>query len=490
MDEPHTPPAAAAPAQEKRDEKGVKIILDEPTHTCAMVEEKAEEIVEAENERLDQLMAEFTKGFDPGILADEISQSLSKILENVFPGSYEHLLSMLFECDAAMHNTQVDLERWLLDRYSQILYQITQRGETHISDETYFGAEIEVLRKILAPLRGEAEKPVFWLNSRRVNPAKALRELEASVTVVELFKKDVIAALQTDTEDRKIYNPLPVSRERTALISIKQLRIDACQKTLSWDGYADSEIVLTAFYNAYKNYTCENRPDKAREWGWLPPTDLEPPRPSTEKAEEGDLVMWPFEHERRPALDLLLKTALWLCMARGLPAVHLFCDTCRLFTTHIPGKDANATYVRFLRHVAQTRVVDKAIKSAPPTPIPFKKKPKKTSNDDYFDDVWRSDKSLAEDLAKKPTLYGMTTAKHFKLNEAPPPRSFRKRAEMIEKACIIEEDYSEVWPQKDPLPVQKPRSPSPQPKLALRPQEKRPYDDDFDEDDCFPPLNW
>ena len=200
MNVSHTRPAAPKPTR-KNTAEPIDIILDEPTDTCAMAEEKAEEIIEAENERLDQLMIEFTRGFDPGIFADEISYALPTVLLDVFPGSYEHLLSMLFESDTKMHATQVKLETWLLDRYPQVLNKITQRGETNITDETYFGAEIEILRKLLAYLRKETDKPVFWLNSRRASPTKARQQLEASVRVIELFKNDVVAAMRSDTED-------------------------------------------------------------------------------------------------------------------------------------------------------------------------------------------------------------------------------------------------------------------------------------------------
>ncbi|RAL00501.1 uncharacterized protein BO80DRAFT_100581 [Aspergillus ibericus CBS 121593] len=466
----------------------IDIILDEPTDTCAMAEEKAEEIIEAENERLDQLMIEFTRGFDPGIFADEIAYSLPKVLQDVFPGSYEHLLSMLYESDANMHATQVKLETWLLNRYPQILNKITERGETNITDETYFGAEIEILRKLLAYLRKETDKPVFWLNSRRASPTKARQQLEASIRVIELFKNDVMAAMRSDTEDRKIYNPLPVSMERTALLSIKQLRIDACKASLSWDGYMDSAIVLTSFFHAYKAYTCKHKPDKARAWGWLPPRGLTPPPLSAEKARVGDLTEWSFKINKNGVFDLLLKTALWLGLARGLPAVHLFCDVARLFTTHMPSKKANETYVRFLRHLTQTRVSIGGIKSAPPTPIPYKNKSEAKSNDDYFEDVWRSDKDLAKDLAKNLSLFDMNTTKDFKLATAPPRRSFRKKAQMIEQACVVEETFTDVWPQKDPLPPKAPSSSAAQRKPAPRPQNTQP--DLLEQNEYVSVLNW
>ncbi|PWY82821.1 hypothetical protein BO70DRAFT_379393 [Aspergillus heteromorphus CBS 117.55] len=441
---------ASEPIQEKKDTKGVDIIFDEPTDTGAMAEEKAEEIIEADNERIEQLMAELTKGFDPSKFAEDVSNSLPKILEDAFPGSFQHLLSLLLESDDKMHDTQVKLERWLLDRYPQVLNKVVQREEINISDETYFGAEIETLRKLVEPLR-DWSKQVFWLNYRRASPAKARQHLEASVLAIELFKGHIATAMEKDTEDRMIYNPLPISVERTTLTSLKQLRIDACKTSLSWDGYMDSDIVLTRFFHAYKELTCQVRPEKAREWGWLPPEDLEAPLPSAPKARKGDLTMWPFKHAKKGALDMLLKTALWLAMARGLPAVHLYCDVARLFTTHLPSKTANEAYIRFLRHLAQIRVSMDSIRSAPPTPIPYKSEPIITSNYDFYDDVFKCDRSLTTDLMTNLTLYNMTTAKEIRRATARPiVMSARKRAQMIEKACAVEENkYNEDWPQTD-----------------------------------------
>ena len=216
MDITCSSPFVSAPIQGMVGEP-IDIVLDEPTDTCAMVEEKAEEIIEAENESLDQLMIEFTRGFDPGSFVDEVSNSLPRILKDIFPGSYEHLLSMLFESDDKMHATQMKLEEWLLKRYPQILNKIdTERQETNITDETYFGAEIEVLRKMVAFLRKESDKPVFWLNARRASPIKAREQLEASIRVIELFKSDVMIAMKMDTEDSEWQSQLETARSPSA----------------------------------------------------------------------------------------------------------------------------------------------------------------------------------------------------------------------------------------------------------------------------------
>ena len=56
-------------------------------------------------------------------------------------------------------------------------------------------------------------------------------------------------------------------------------------------------------------------------------------------------------------LSLLVQIAEWLAIARGYPAVHLFCDIVRLFTVY--GVDvANATQVEFCNHLLNCQITE------------------------------------------------------------------------------------------------------------------------------------
>ncbi|RAL08195.1 uncharacterized protein BO97DRAFT_461863 [Aspergillus homomorphus CBS 101889] len=425
------------------------IIVDEPYH-CAMTEEKEQEIVEAENEKLDQLQAKFTRGFDPSTFGNEVISALPSLARSTFPGTYEHFLMLLFTTDDEMHDMQVQLEQWLLQRYGQVFDDGIPRIETNIADETYFAVEIETLRRLLEPLRGDCASPVYWHNARRASPTKARKQLEASIKVVNVFKKDLIAAIQFDPQERKIVNPLPISVERSAFVSLKQIRTDACKGTLYWDEYNQSSLVLTLFYHAYKGLVCRTNPTKARKWGWLPPETLEAPRPSSAQACLGDLAHWPLRQEGNNKYDLLIRTALWLALGRGLPAVHLFCDCARVFTSLMPPEHASPKGIVFLRRLTQLRLPVEAIRSNLKVPVPFQKRSLKSDNHEYFEDVWRSDQDLEKDLARNVTLYGMDTAKAVRQARPPPPRrSFKRQTQLIKDALTVEEDFTHVWPRKD-----------------------------------------
>lgn len=197
------------------------------------------------------------------------------------------------------------------------------------------------------------------------------------------------------------------------MMSMKEVRIEACRATLSWDGFAPAEIELSRFYQRYKTDVIKSRPAKAREVGWLPPFTTEVPRSSSDMAREGDLVVWPAHGGDEKLFNLLLKTALWLSVARGLAAVHLFCDVARLFTARGPSQVAGEDYVSFLRYLIQVRATDR-VNSNLSTPLPYTEDTKTPDNPDYFDDVWKNHRTLMTRLTERPTLFEKTG------NPAPP----------------------------------------------------------------------
>ncbi|PYH50063.1 uncharacterized protein BP01DRAFT_286057 [Aspergillus saccharolyticus JOP 1030-1] len=419
-----------------------------------MIEEKNQEIVAAECEKLDQLIAKFTRGFDPSIFRNEVISALPHLAGSAFPSNHVHLLLLLFATDAEVQVMQVELEKWTLQRYEDVFKRYR---EANSLDETYFAAEIETLRRLLEPLRGDSTHPVYWLGSRRADPGQARQQLEAATTVINAFKKDLIAALHFGPQEREFPKPLPVSVERSALVSIKQLRIDACKDTLQWDEYNKSTLVFTHFHSAYKALICRDNSDKARNLGWLPPAVMVAPRASSPHAAVGDLAYWPLRQDEKRIYDLLIRTAIWLALARGLPAVHLFCDIVRVFTFHKPPKDASLAEVAYLRRLTQLRMPveeeeeEEAIHPETQIPLTFQNPSLTTSNDTYFKDVWKSDKNLEKDLARHVTLTGLKTAKDVRDSRPlPPRRSFQQQAQLIKDALTVQKGFDDMWP-KEPV---------------------------------------
>jgi hypothetical protein len=177
----------------------VDIPFDSQCSPYALVDEKASQIVEAENQKLDDLIGRFTKGFDPAAFSTVITASIPKLIKDLFPGSYAHLLLILFETFEAVQTIQLGLESWFKRRYNG--NPIFFPSETSITDETFFAAEIETLRKLLEPIREGKKSSIFWVNTRRSDPSRTCEQLEASVRVIESFKEDVCAALSSGNEN-------------------------------------------------------------------------------------------------------------------------------------------------------------------------------------------------------------------------------------------------------------------------------------------------
>ncbi|KKK23527.1 hypothetical protein AOCH_007662 [Aspergillus ochraceoroseus] len=386
-----------------------------------MAEEKAEQINAAENERLDELMAKFTKGFDPGTYAKEIRASLPKLVTNLAPGSYNHLLALVFETYDRFQSLQIDMEAWLQHRYQRA--KIARPSNICITDETLFALEVEMLRKLLEPIREGSNKDVFWLSTRRAAPTWACEQLEESAKVIEVFKTDICSALKSPDTTRTIYINLPVSVKRTAIISIKQSRLDACKESLSWDKYTGSDLEMTAFYQLYKSYVSTNDPARARASGWLPPLCPQTPRSSAPEAQEGDLAKWPASEPTENIHELLLKTALWLGVARGLAAVHLFCDVARLFALTGPPAEVTDEHLCFLQNLTHLRSEGTRAFLSPPLPCDATTLP--TRNMDYFADVQRSGHRLMTGLMDNMTLNWKDGSTKFNLSS--PPRNRRSR---------------------------------------------------------------
>lgn len=233
------------------------------------------------------------------------------------------------------------------------------------------------------------------------------------------------------------------------MISMRQLRLDACKATLSWDGFRQSDIELTRFYQFYKEYISTYQPAKARASGWLPPNTPQVPHISVNVPREDDLVSWPPAYRQNASLDLLLKTALWLSVARGLAAVHLFCDVARMFTIHKPLQGAKDSLISFLLHLTQIRVSADGVQSRLASPFPYRDEKLAECNPDYFDDVWKSNRNLTEGLVENLSLLDKNYPGNFKLAKAPRGnRPLRKELRSIAQTAVVRGSLAGTWPLK------------------------------------------
>lgn len=185
---------------------GVPGAIDIPSDyedgSYALADKKALQIMEVENQKIDELMAKFTKGFDPGAFGGVIMAYIPKLTEGLFPGSYAHLLILLFETFDVIQHIQLGLEASMGNHHQ--VSPTHQPSDTNITDEKFFAAEITMLRKLLDPIREGTRNSIFWVGTRRANTSKISEQLEAAIRVIETFKDDLCAALKPDHESSKL----------------------------------------------------------------------------------------------------------------------------------------------------------------------------------------------------------------------------------------------------------------------------------------------
>lgn len=355
------------------------------------VDKKVKEITAAELQDYAQLMDEFAKGFDPDSLAREIMATLPLLEEDLFPSSFAHLLILLLQTDGKIEIAQVKLVRWLRARYPIAL---CEPSETQLVDETFFMSEIEMLRRLLSTLRGDDDKPIYWINCRPFEIGKSCEQLEASIKVIRAFECDMRSATEEIDEERHFYHDLPVCNERTVLISMRAQRWDSSRASIGWNNYLSSEIELTRFHQYFKHHVMEHDPNKARGYGWLPPDHIRVPLSSSTNVDLVDVSDWPLNDHQKRIMSLLFKVAQWIGLARGLAAVHLFCDIARNFTIHKPSENPSASYVLFMQKLAEARLCPSSIESQIPTPFPYNDETYAKRNPAFFIDVFRSAKGL------------------------------------------------------------------------------------------------
>lgn len=172
-----------------------------------MSEERIQRTIESDYETIDELWDQFTKGFDASSFPEEARPWVYRVRPELFPGSYAHFLVMLLAECGTLDGFQGDMDEWLQARF--ITGSISSLNNVSALDMEYFIEELEVLRQLVAPLRGYSDNPIFWVKNRRaLESTKVTRHLVSSMHIIEAWKEDVISALDVEDEDSKSQNVL------------------------------------------------------------------------------------------------------------------------------------------------------------------------------------------------------------------------------------------------------------------------------------------
>lgn len=380
-------------------------------------EKKEQADLEFHQENLLGLMRDICMGYNPSNLPQHVRSMLHLLAEDVFPGSYKHLLIILFGSKRDMQLCQ-EYMKVCLDEDTEAQPPRPRSGMRAI-DETLFASEVEMLRKLVAPLRGDERNPVFWLNSRTAHAEELCVQAEYTVEILEYFHHDLLADMVVRDEHGKssreprlthadclepVYSKLEVGNKRENHWSLREHRLEAAADTLGWESLPKSGIEFTSFHQFYKSHLRCTDYRKAVKAGFTPPVANKFPTSILEGLPVS-IPFWPSSRAESRILDLIYKTALWLALARGFPAVHLFCDMVRHFTLREPTRPISDERVCFLKGFSEIRISPQAVhipKDDPP--FPFDDNDLADRNPDYFNDVFESRRQIVEGLQENLSL--------------------------------------------------------------------------------------
>lgn len=150
-------------------------------------------------DKLVEMMSDFSISFDPGSFATRVISSRPILKDSLAPGSFSHFLLILLEPWVDLQKIQESMMAWLVHRFPDMDMGFPapiRPAETNATDQTFFVAEIEMLRILLAPLREDSPSaPIFWINTRRDAANEMCDQLEFSFIAIDEFKNDVDAVL-------------------------------------------------------------------------------------------------------------------------------------------------------------------------------------------------------------------------------------------------------------------------------------------------------
>lgn len=177
---------------------------DSDDQSSVSLEEKKEKGSNAYySEVLLSLMADLSMGYDPSNLPQYAMSVFPSFWEDMFPGSLNHLMVILFGSNSELDSCQISMHKWLDEHFDCQPTRPHIRTTMNMIDESIFGSELEMIRALVAPLRGDMTHRVFWLHSRPYYAKDLCDEVEASMRLIEKFQEDLVAGQVVPDQHRK-----------------------------------------------------------------------------------------------------------------------------------------------------------------------------------------------------------------------------------------------------------------------------------------------
>lgn len=166
---------------------------------------------------LREIIEGYTIGFDLAAFPDAITNWIFDLRELALPGSYAHLLLLMFDEVDAFNHLQMSMaspgmpdflnthRQRVLDtdelrnygwssewgpeprKSATLVTGSTKNSRERAVDELCLSNELRMLRSLVAPLR-DVRQPVFWITSREEHAGEMIKQFETSQELIDDFK--------------------------------------------------------------------------------------------------------------------------------------------------------------------------------------------------------------------------------------------------------------------------------------------------------------
>ncbi|KAJ5106279.1 hypothetical protein N7456_002954 [Penicillium angulare] len=377
-----------------------------------------------------------TIGFEISSFSELVTKWIPRLEENLLPGSYQHLLALMLADSmycTRMHRAMAgpgaipdflsshrdniqqlerasNIDRPLKlgkepSRTARLAPHPDYTAEGRSIDEGLFESDLSTLRELVGPLR-DPNQLVLWITGRSKKAKKMLEQWEESMKRIKQFREELLESQNSRKTNWTIYHTAnPRTEEREDLMSMRQSRIDACKATMMWGEYLPDESQLWESNKYAREIHMKRFHRRSYSENSLNVSHV-PKHKITENMDQDIRTTTPPQTPQESSiLNFLVQIAEWLALARGFPAVHLFIDMVRLFTSY--GVDvANATQVQYCRFIPRMRLsafADRPIKHRTKSLLTFQEKTG-VGNKQYFADVKGHNQYLMDMLLKRDTL--------------------------------------------------------------------------------------
>jgi len=164
--------------------------------------DREERLAAYDTQRLRELVSNFARGFDAATFPDYVKAWIPRLGNDLFPGSYAHLMIILLQDWDQMEYFQLSMFKWLCERHPVPRYY--RIGCARDIDDGLFVTEIGVLKKLLSPLWGDDCRPIYWIGSRLTNPDDSCDQVKTSMHIIKRFKEGILAETQGSNDNSKI----------------------------------------------------------------------------------------------------------------------------------------------------------------------------------------------------------------------------------------------------------------------------------------------